>query len=141
MTRPLRTAALLALALAACDEPSLGTSTAWEADIANLGGSTVTGTLNSVSRGQIIESHLNLSGSTEGAVHPWRIRTGPCAGGGTLVGGRASYPDGVADEDGDVVLASTANAVLEPGRTYHVDVLRGVGSDTTLVACGRLDQV
>lgn len=110
-------------------------STSWTATLDPVGTSTMRGTatVQTVNNQQTI--HLQITGGTPSASHPWHLHSGSCGTGGSVVGS-TPYPALGTASDGTASM-STVLATPVSGGNHFVDVHLSP-SDPTVAACGDL---
>lgn len=81
--------------------------------------------------------NLTLTGGSPGGVHPWGVRSGWCAGNGSLVGTEDEYPALRPNDRGNASATATLPQSLDPGEPYSVAILQGE-DDPAIVGCGDL---
>lgn len=145
MNHPLlRRAALAAgvLALAACkDTLTYPGEVPFQAVLAPVGGSGITGTVAAVSQGRnTTETAIGIDGGLPETRYAWRIHHGSCAALGTVVGGAGSYPDFITGTSGGgSVVGAFINVLLLRNTPYAAAVYGGANRDQ-VVACGPLEE-
>jgi hypothetical protein len=118
----------------------------WNANIAGVGTSPLTGTLNVRSYGSYMESAISISNAPAGAEYQWRIFRGTCdvnvATGLTLFGSHQAHPNLVASGSGTASLNRTLAASLHTGFAYSVRLRPTTTTinwnGTNPIACGNL---
>lgn len=82
--------------------------------------------------------HVSVASAPPGAAYAWRLREGPCGGGGRVVGAANAYGPLAANEQGRAAGTATLPLRLTPGARYHVHVGAAAGEPDRAVACGDL---
>lgn len=79
-----------------------------------------------------------IFGDTPGAVRPWHVRFGTCAGGGDIVGIDSDYLPFVVDGAGADILSVIVPEPLDPNGLYHVTYSLALDAKDAVIACGDL---
>jgi hypothetical protein len=122
------------LFLAGCDL-GLQPATPFRAELQPVGGSGVQGSSAALSAGRSSsEAGIELIGAPL-TTYGWEVRSGNCAGGGTLLGGVAAFRDLTTDNLGHGSIQRIFfSAVMSSSGQYHVVAL--TADRGTIVACG-----
>jgi hypothetical protein len=119
-------------------EPVGQRSETWNATLASMGGSTVSGTASAMVSDDMTHGRITLSGPA--GTYPWHIHEGECGdANGPIVGTMAAYPPVTVNAGGGTAQAHLADIELNEAKKYHVNVHASPTQMGTIVACGNLD--
>ena len=82
---------------------------------------------------------VTLEGATPGASYTWDVREGQCGANGIIVGGTSWYTTLTAGNDGKAGTTVELTARLDEAKDYAISVYSSSNNQTTVVACGDLD--
>jgi hypothetical protein len=132
---------LLVGGVASCSPTILPGPTIWSANLSAVPPSSVEGTLGAVSQAGATKASMDLRLGESGVTYGWRMAEGDCSSEGTLVGGRAAYPDLVASATGSAEAEATLPGDLTSGGSYAARIVQvSTGGTEQVVACGVLQQ-
>lgn len=81
---------------------------------------------------------IHTSNATQGGVHPWQLRSGPCGIDSPIVGDQSAYPDLRVDKDGTAQGGADLNIPFPTSGQYSLQVLASPSNTGTVIACGNL---
>jgi len=128
--------AALLLAAAGCSSSTDPGNVAWEATLAPVAGSGITGTAGAVTQAGRTAATIQIRKAMAGETYGWRIDSGGCDGSGSIQGGSALYPELTPDGSGTASADAGIPGTLDRGTSYAVRVFVAGAAD--IVACGDL---
>lgn len=114
----------------------------WNATLASVGTSKVTGTARAVSGNGQTEVTVQLAGGKSGGSHPWHVHAGKCGtANAPIVGDAAAYPPLTVGADGSATGTATIAVEIkdEDDKDFHVNVHESASKLNVIIACGELD--
>jgi len=132
-------ASLLLAVSAACSSGTEPQTTVWQATLAPVSGSAITGTAGAVTQSGRTAVTIQIRKATAGETYGWRIDSGTCSGTGQIQGGVALYPPLSPGGSGTATADAGLPGTFDPGSRYAARVFRsGAGGGEEVVACGDL---
>lgn len=114
-----------------------GVPETWNATLAAVGGSGVSGTAKGTTAHDSTHVTINISGAQPGATLPWHVHEGKCGDAAPPIAGDASaYPPLVVGSDGTATATAHLTVALNEAKNYIVNVHASPTNLGTIVACG-----
>lgn len=110
----------------------------WHASLQSMNGTDVTGRATVIPSPGGSTATVTLESASPGAVHPWHIHNGTCAGGGGVVGPASAYNSLSVTPAGRARATAEIPITLDPTQSYHVNVHQSSSDMGNIVACGNL---
>jgi hypothetical protein len=109
----------------------------WNANLASMNGSTVTGNAKGTTGNDMTHVTVTISGGTPGATYPWHIHDGKCTDAGPpIVGNMTDYPPLVVGSDGTATATANLSTKLNEARNYIINIHASPTNLGTIIACG-----
>jgi hypothetical protein len=119
------------------DVQKAGVPETWNANLASVGGSTITGTAKGTTAHDSTHVTITISGGTPGATLPWHVHEGKCGDASPpVVGPMTAYPPLVVGSDGTATAMAHFSPKLNEASNYIVNVHASPTNLGTIVACG-----
>jgi len=119
------------------DIQQAGAPETWNANLAAVGGSGITGTAKGTTANDSTHITVTVSGAQAGATLPWHIHEGKCGDASPpIFGDPASYPPIVVGSDGTGTAMAHLTKKLNEATNYIVNVHASPANLGTIVACG-----
>ena len=122
--------------------PPAATTEDWNANLASVGSSKVSGTARALAGNGQTEVTLQISGGKSGDTHPWHVHAGKCGtANAPIVGDAAAYTPVTVGADGNATGTATIAVELkdEADKDFHVNVHQSTSKMNVIIACGELD--
>ena len=114
----------------------------WNATLASVGTSKVTGTARAMAGNGQTEITVQLAGGTAGASIPWHVHAGKCGtANAPIVGDPAAYSPLTVGADGTATGTATVAVEIkdEADQDFHVNFHASPSRLNVIIACGELD--
>ena len=119
------------------DTQKPGVPETFNATIASVGGSTVTGTAKGTTAHDMSHITVSITGGTPGSTYPWHIHEGKCSDSGApIVGPATAYPPLMVGSDGTATVTADIPVELNEAKNYIVNIHASPTNLGTIVACG-----
>jgi hypothetical protein len=122
------------------DVQAPGVPETWDATLAAVGGSGISGTAKGTSAHDSTHVTINVTGAQAGATLPWHVHEGKCGDASPpIVGDASAYPPIVVGSDGTGTATAHVTVDLNEAKQYIVNVHASPTALGTIVACGDFD--
>lgn len=119
------------------DVQAPGVPQAWNATLAAVGGSGITGAAKGTTANDASNVTVSVSGAQAGSTLPWHVHEGKCGDASPpIVGDASAYPPIVVGSDGTGTATANLSVKLNEAKNYIVNVHASPTNLGTIVACG-----
>src|SRR5687768_8099586 len=110
----------------------------WSSTLTPQNNSGITGSATVQSRAAGSKVTVDITGATNGNVHPWHVHRGTCGNDKGIVGGAAEYKALQVGSNGTARGEEDLPVALNEDETYFINVHKSPSDLATIVACGAL---